>query len=250
MRDRLLSASSRDYMWPGELAVGSGKGQTWRALCGRSVRGGQTLLERHLLQWTHKVRREGQSRQADLQSRKSCGAQRSIASQIKVENPGIEITLPGVVDLISERTLSHKDSRLSVNPETEIYGSPSAKLASFSDCDDNEDVSILGTTTSSGLIERLSRLEKELKALRDESAVEIDFWKAKYRIADDKIAELERANNALVVRIGALMETRDQLTVTDFLKSQAMIDDLVKQIYSQRRVQTLKRRADVNVDRP
>jgi hypothetical protein len=89
----------------------------------------------------------------------------------------------------------------------------------------------------------------ELKALRDESALEIDFWKAKYRIVDDKNAELERANNALVVRIGALIETRDRLTVNDFLKSQAMIDDLVEQIHSQRRIQSLKRRVDVNVER-
>ncbi|KAF7502493.1 hypothetical protein GJ744_005650 [Endocarpon pusillum] len=154
-----------------------------------------------------------------------------------------------MVDLISERTLSHKDSRLLVNPETEIYGSPSAKLASFSDCDNNEDVSILSIMTSLGLIKRLSRLEKELKALRDESALDIDFWKAKYCIADDKIAELERASNALVVRIRALMEIRDQLTVNNFLKSQVMIDDLMKQIYSQRRVQTLKHRADVNINR-
>jgi hypothetical protein len=166
-----------------------------------------------------------------------------------VENAGIEIILPGVADSISERTLSHKDSRQSVSPEPEVYGTPSARLGSFSDCDDNRDVSILGTTASSSLIERLSRLEMELKALRDESALEIDFWKAKYRIVDDKNAELERANNALVVRIGALIETRDRLTVNDFLKSQAMIDDLVEQIHSQRRIQSLKRRVDVNVER-
>ena len=54
--------------------------------------------------------------------------------------------------------LSHKDSRLSVSPEPEIDGIPSVRLASVSDCDDNGDVSILGTAASSDLIERLSRI--------------------------------------------------------------------------------------------
>ena len=179
----------------------------------------------------------------------SKSSQQSIASQIKVENAGIKIILPGVADSTSERTFSHEDSRMSLNSEPEVYGTPSARLASFSDCEDNRDVSISCTPISSGLIERVSILEKELKALRDESELEIDFWKAKYRTVEDKNAELERANNTLVVKIGALTETKDQLTVNDFLKSQAMIDDLVNRIHSQRRVQSLKRRVGVNVER-
>lgn len=195
-----------------------------------------------------------------------------------MENAGIDTNILDIPDSTSEKTLSCKDPQLSVSEEPEVYGTPSARFAPFSDCaEDSGEAGMLRTMTPLNPIERLSELEGELsarreesaqeidhwkamyrticdentklEALRDESAQEVDFWKAKYRTAENENMELERECNVLIVKLGALREAKAELTVNDFLKSQATIDNLVEQIHLQRRVQSLKRRVSVNVEK-
>lgn len=166
-----------------------------------------------------------------------------------MENPGIEIIIPRKMTSNSDRTVSQQKFNGSVSPECEIYGTPSTGIGSFTEPHNPTGICISADTLSSSLAERVQSLEKELQALKKESALEIDFWKASYQVADDKLTESNKETTRLVVKLGSLWETKSPLTINDFLESQAMANALAEQIDSQKQVQSLKRRAGIDGER-
>lgn len=90
---------------------------------------------------------------------------------------------------------------------------------------DNRDLAAPSATIQS-MVERIKSLEKDLHVLRKNSALDVDYWKARCHAVELECADFKRSQNSLAVKLGELLPTGGQMTIDEIIQLQSTVDKL------------------------
>ncbi|OCT45181.1 hypothetical protein CLCR_05568 [Cladophialophora carrionii] len=152
---------------------------------------------------------------------------------VEIPRPSIAPTVPNSA-YTSEETLSPRpdppdysdtEDRVFDNRE---FAAPSMKIRSMT--------------------ERIECLEKDLHVLRRNSALDVDFWKARCHAVELECVEFKRSQDSLAVKLGELLTTGGKVTIDEVVQLQSTVDKLQSILTSRTEVARLVRPGPRSLD--